>query len=90
MSETKYPELEKMKATRAEADTLTRFVDWLEENDMRICKRVKVSPLYRGSPYESISESFEKLFARFFEVDLDKIEAERRQILDAQRELLLR
>lgn len=76
-----YPELDKMKAAREKSAVLTEFVDWLDQNNMRICLRTEVSITYRGSPYEPIPESFEKLFARFFGIDLDKVEEERRQIL---------
>jgi hypothetical protein len=84
---TMYPELDKMKAAREKSAVLTEFVDWLDQNNMRICLRTEVSITYAGSPYEPIPESFEKLFARFFGIDLDKVEEERRQILDEQRKI---
>lgn len=81
-----YPELAKMKSVQAETRTLSQFVDWLEENNMRICVRTKGSGAY-APPYESTSERYEQLFARFFEIDLDKVEQERQQMLEEQRKL---
>ncbi len=82
-----YPELDKMKAVRSQSQVLTEFVDWLDQNNMRICLRTETAVTYRGSPYEPITENYEQLFARYFEIDLNKVEAERQQLLDLQRKL---
>lgn len=83
--DSKYPELEKMRSVRGESRLLTEFVDWLEDHNMRICVRTASQSVY-SSPYEPIPENYEKLFARFFAIDLEKVEDERRAMLEALRE----
>lgn len=76
-----YPELDKMKAAREQSRTLTEFVDWLDEQGISLC-------VVGHRDYERIAETNERLFARFFDIDLDKVEREREQILAAQRRLI--
>ncbi len=74
-------ECDKMLAVKSQSSTLSEFVDWLEKNGMRICKMVDCDV----APYEAIMEQHEKLFARFFGIDLDKVEDERQLMLKAMR-----
>lgn len=81
-SEPNTPELNKLKHALPESRSLSRFLDWLEENDMRVCK-----PSETEWGYDSISENSERLLARYFEIDLERVEDERRALLDYQRSL---
>ncbi len=80
-TKTKISECNKLTAVKSQSATLSEFVDWLEENGMRICKMVDCEV----APYEAIMETNEKLFARFFDIDLDKLEEERQNLLKACR-----
>lgn len=80
------PELDKMRAVKAESAILSRFLDWLEEHDTPICERVSGHPRMIGDgEFVRIGCSNEELLARYFEIDLDKVESERRALLDEMR-----
>jgi hypothetical protein len=82
------PELDKQHAVieSGEADTLTRFVDWLrDEKEFVIAEWVKYDE-YEDTKLTPIHARIEELFAEFFGIDLNKIEQERRAILEELRE----
>lgn len=83
MSEPKYPELDKMLAVRDKSRLLSEFLDWLASEGIALCE---LNTERRGGEFERIQEGYEKLLARFFEIDLDKIEEERRALLDSLRQ----
>lgn len=70
-------ELEKFRAAKAEAATLTRFVDWLREEEIVLAERDDEGELWL------VRHSTEQLFAKFFGIDLNKLEDERRALLDS-------
>jgi hypothetical protein len=74
------PTLDKMRSVKADSQKIGTFIDWLGENGMSICAEVS-DPRY-GSSLEPITESVEKLLARYFEIDLGKVEEERMALLD--------
>lgn len=76
-------ELEKMQKVidSGETETLTNFYDWLNEQGYQICSRVKDG--HTWSPrYAPVSINPNELFAQFFEIDLNEVEKERREILE--------
>lgn len=78
-------ELDKQKAIidSGKAETVQEFYDWLrEEKGYQICAPVPES--LRGY-YQPVFTQPEDLMAEFFGIDRDKIEAERRALLDAIR-----
>lgn len=81
-----YPELDKMKEARPKAQVLSEFIDWLDQNGMRIC-RPSESEWAHGGAYDAIVETPEVLLAQYFGIDLTKVEEERRKILEIQRAL---
>jgi uncharacterized cysteine cluster protein YcgN (CxxCxxCC family) len=74
----KTPELDKMKAVQDKSQTIGWFLDTcgydLAEYDDDHMK------------YFPINKNIEQILAEFFNIDLNKIENERRQLLDAIRE----
>lgn len=69
--------------------TLTEFVNWLRENDYCIAENrtYKEQSAFVHGTYEitelaPIRISYEQLFARYLEIDLDAVERHRRRILD--------
>lgn len=74
----RYPECKKMAAVKNESQAIGSFLDWLEGEDLFICNLEK-------EEYRPIHTTIEKLLAEYFEIDLDKVEEERRQILDELR-----
>jgi len=71
------PELEKMRGVREESQKIGQFLDWLRGEGMQIVDGDD-EPLYL---------SIEQLLAKYFEIDLEKVEEERRALLAYQRAL---
>ncbi len=78
------PECDKMIGVQDQSDTLTSFVDWLNENGYTICTLEKTDG-YPREQYIPHRETYEKLFAEYFNIDLNKVEKERRALLEAIR-----
>ena len=71
-------ECEKLSAVQDDAAVLTRFVDWLDSNGMELAR-------WEEDRLVPLSGGYQRLFARFFDIDLDKVEAERRVMLNELR-----
>lgn len=91
---TKTPELDKQRSVLDQALLLSNFVDWLDSKDRAIVDRHRHTaecdpPIesrlgicgYRGGEYVPLNCSYERLFAEFFDIDLNLIEKERRALL---------
>lgn len=74
----KYPECAKLASRRDDSLVLSSFVDWLCETGLVLCA---FDP--EIGEYSPTRESNERLFARYFDIDLNKVEDERRAMLDA-------
>jgi hypothetical protein len=77
----KTPELDKRHKIIGEAHFLGEFLDWLNEDGYRLAKYDEDDELH------PTFESPERLLARFFKIDLDKVEAEKLALLEYQRKL---
>lgn len=69
------PECEKLSAVSKESNTIGNFLEWLHE-DYVIG--------YWDEPYGGYTREYkpiEKWLAEYFEIDLDKVEQERRELL---------
>lgn len=77
-----YPECEKMSAVLDKSLELTNFVDWLQEQGYAICEKGIYKDSYPQEQWVPIKKNFEQLFADYFGIDLDKVEEERRALLD--------
>jgi hypothetical protein len=80
------PELAKMAKVKLEGQVIGDFLEWLrQEKDWRLCEAHQHDDGCDGAcnrGYELVGFSTEKLLAEFFEIDLDKVEQEKRAILD--------
>lgn len=70
-----YPEHAKIRSVRAESRAVAAFLEWLGENQLRIC----------DSNYEEDPRGIEQLLAAHFDIDLRKVSAEKDAMLDAHR-----
>jgi len=82
MNSTPYPptpELDKMKAVRNQSQCIGAFLDWLfNEKRQMICE---ISP--DGVDWlPTDNQDIQKILAEYFGIDLQKVEAERRAILE--------
>ena len=78
-----YPEHEKLKAIKDRSQAIGEFIEWLGDNDMAVCE-------FSGGNVDRwwpTGQPINKLLARYFEIDLDRLEDEKLAMLDAQRAL---
>lgn len=78
-----FPELAKMESVNPESQAIGAFIEWLGENGMAICQ---TEDGLRGTRFFPVMKSTEQLLAAHFQIDLGKVEAERRSVLDAFRQ----
>jgi hypothetical protein len=73
-----YPECEKMAAIKDKSQVIGEFLEWASETQgFRLC----ISDWY-SNEYIPIGMTTEILLAKFFDIDLNKVEIEKRKILD--------
>lgn len=74
------PECEKLAACKERSAILSGFYDWLNSQKMIIGEWID----YDNAPAQwgRIRISPEQLFARYFEIDLKKVEKERQRLLE--------
>ena len=70
------PELDKMKAVQGDSQVIGAFIDSLSEQGIHLAKYGD------GDDMWPVSKSIEQILADYFEIDLVKVEKERRAILD--------
>jgi hypothetical protein len=86
------PECEKLKAVQEKSQAIGEFLEWLttEKGYFIQESRTRIIPAedsLSGKAYSvqnigPIRESWERLLAEFFEIDLDKVEQEKRALLE--------
>lgn len=72
----KTPELDKMKAIKDQSQVIGAFLDSIGQEGICLAEYSKRDELV------PVGKSIEKILADYFEIDLDKCEAERRAILE--------
>jgi len=83
-----YPEHEKLKKVEQISHRIGEFLDWLGEEDMRICEFLDCVD-DEGFPmkgYWPVRDGILELLARYFDIDMKKIESEKQAMLQALRE----
>ena len=75
------PELDKQKRARDEghAEDIGAFLEWLSENGMAVCAWHEA---IGGGRWYEVNGGINQLLARYFEIDLDAVERERRALLE--------
>lgn len=76
------PECDRMLVVAPESQKIGEFLDWLSEQGIHLASYEEVEE-YRDEQLVVRHEPFDRLLARYFEIDLKKVEAERRAILAA-------
>lgn len=80
LPEPERPECAKLVSVSPDSQKIGEFIDWLNENGIRLCRWTELEDA--PDQYMEIHDPMEKLLARYFEIDLDKVETERRALLD--------
>jgi len=79
----KYIEHEKLKEIQEQSQICGEFLEWLNsEYEIFLCKSDG-----KLDQYYPCSQSRDKLLAEFFNIDLDKLEQEKRKMLDELRKI---
>jgi len=73
-----YPEHRKLREIKDKSQCIGEFIEWLNEEGMTVCEW---SPGNIDN-WNPTSTSTNRLLARFFEIDLDKLEEEKLAMLD--------
>lgn len=81
-----YPEHVKVRAVQSESRLLGRFLEWLNENEYSICEAYKNPRSFREGEYVPLVMPIETMLAKYFEIDLTKLEQEKQLMLDRIRE----
>ena len=77
------PEHEKLKLVKDRSQSIYDFLEWCAEQGMALASYGEERG-YRDTLFH-VGESREQLLARFFEIDLDKLENEKRAIIEEMR-----
>lgn len=76
-----YPEHEKLIAIQDQSEICSEFLDFLQSEYNMINKRERFEHSYIPFNYSSYVDK-DKLLAQFFNIDMQKIEKEKRQMID--------
>lgn len=76
-----YPEHDKLRAVNDRSQVVGEFLDWLDGEGIRLARATETG-LY---DWILVRESPRELIAKFFEIDLNQIEREKRMMLAEQR-----
>ena len=80
-----YPEHEKLKAVQEESQAIGAFLDSLAEYGYVLCEQTHFEG-FRDPSFVPTGRPIPEILARYFKIDLTKIEAEKRQMLERLRE----
>lgn len=80
----KYPECEKMEKTKDKSQLCGEFLDYLQSKYYMMEKTEPHDDMYVPIGYSSYI-NVKKVLAEFFEIDLEEVEKEKRQIFEELR-----
>lgn len=75
------PECDRLAEVSEHSQTIGDFLEWLPQQGIQLCS----IPEEYDHTFVPIGRSIESLLAEFFEIDMAKVEKERRAVLDAFR-----
>lgn len=81
MERYKTPELDKMLAVKDESQKIGEFLEWLGQESLLICGFDESGCDECGNQLYPTRSTREQLLADYFEIDLNKCEQERQQLL---------
>ncbi|MHA1952485.1 MAG: hypothetical protein ACW96U_00875 [Candidatus Heimdallarchaeaceae archaeon] len=88
-----YPECEKLKDAQDQSQTIGEFLEWLEYRGVVLCVHCNTNSQFFYNPdltdedgFEPVQKNREDILAQYFDIDLNKVEQERQQILSKLQE----
>lgn len=79
------PMCDRVRAVQDKSQALGAFLEWLAQNGIVLAAYQRVHGGLSEDDLQLHHESIESLLARYFEIDLEAVEAEKRAMLDALR-----
>jgi hypothetical protein len=79
------PECDKMLAVRDKSQVIGEFLDWLGEQGITLARYTEDTEV-KMDRLVPVYTSIDKILAEYFDIDLDKVEQEKRTILKALRQ----
>ena len=76
-----YPQHEKLKALEVESRAISEFLEWINVEGIALSRPDMVTEALPRCWHLPIDENSENLLARFFDIDLSALEAEKRTML---------
>jgi hypothetical protein len=87
MSAGEFPEHEKLREIAAKSQAAGDFLERLEALGLHLCEFVEEAGVWGDGGYVRTNKSRETVLALVFDIDLTRLEAEKRSMLEAQRAL---
>lgn len=81
-----YPEHDKLSAVKDQSQTIGAFLEWMPSNGYYVGQYIQ-DPEWKDYQFVPSNLTINQLLAEYFEVDLDKLEDEKRQMLESIREM---
>ena len=83
----KYPEHVKLQAISEDSQKIGNFIEWLRERGAQICTLDEADDAYWPGlqVHDRIVNSIQDILATYFDIDPEKIEEEKRTILEEMR-----
>jgi hypothetical protein len=78
-----YPEHEKLKAIKHQSQIIGEFIEWMGHQGLTVCELAEGK--YDSHYYPTTKRLPTQLLAEFFEIDENRLEKEKQQMLDEQR-----
>ncbi len=82
-----YPEHEKMKAVSDESQVIGAFLDWIQNEREPTLQLCSMRTIFHGADvrFTPTQKSIEQILADYFNINLEKIELEKRAMLEEMR-----
>jgi hypothetical protein len=76
-----YPEHDKLKSVQTDSQIIGNFLQWLEEKHWVICERSQERRGWIDPAWMPVDRTIERMLAEYLEIDLVRLETEKRAIL---------
>lgn len=81
MTEQTYPECEKLSDHQPQMEVIREFLEWASDNGMELGHWEPAKAGQANDRFSPVNEQFDQYLARYFGIDMAKVENERRAML---------
>lgn len=79
------PECDKVLSVHKKSQKIGDFLEWLQEQNLYICEKSDSNEVFLDDFYYITNKKTEHLLAKYFDINLDKVEEEKKNILEQLR-----